>query len=180
MPVALSSFFIVLSQWTLVGQALMWWPAPCAPTGLWLAGGGTAGWWIGDAAPRRTRANPSLATEPEKTRAAMIKDAGPGWISFFDRRMTLFTLSLAIVGVTIERNAARRSSSGEEIGEPWIGENIPLVSKGSRSASKGLRHHILAKVGIVFEHPHCPTPTIVLHEDRKDHGRHGNNRRQVV
>jgi hypothetical protein len=47
-------------------------------------------------------------------------------------------LSLAIVGVTIERNAARRSSSGEEIGEAGAGENIPLVSNGRRSASKGL------------------------------------------
>jgi hypothetical protein len=46
--------------------------------------------------------HPSLATEPDKTRAAMIKDAGPGWISFFDRRMTLFTQNAHVspLGIT--------------------------------------------------------------------------------
>jgi hypothetical protein len=46
--------------------------------------------------------HPSLAVEPEKTRKAMVKDAGPGWISFFDRRMLLFTLNAHVspLGIT--------------------------------------------------------------------------------
>jgi hypothetical protein len=46
--------------------------------------------------------HPLLSLEPEKTQAAVVKDASPGWISFFDRRMLLFTLNAHVspLGIT--------------------------------------------------------------------------------